>query len=413
MKLGVQIICASLIFSSGVIAGPDLSLPQSSLIPESWSIYPMHEEINSVRINDNLYQVQGTKMMLSKDAFNGDKWTANTFFLGSSMSFWYTKQAPSSSLDMWDGLAVVVRDGLVSGFLNDGKDLFKPHDDIKKSFFIPCSIPTRPEGEVNVLSVSYQNGFFRIKLNDRHCFQTDQIALFEDNKEYLYFGISHGTFADFNVKDDVVPPVDEVIPELQEQLQKQADETQLKQQKLKQETRTRSFINTDSNVNTEILNQVLNKLDQYSDSYSLGESDNQVIDDLKRDLSNFKNKQASGFLTLAQKIATLTDIFDQISPSSSSINMADHLNDYFSVEQGIELLTIRLDSIESLFKENHGEFKNEVRTVLNSSSGSKKRSWVGPVITLLVAEILLVVSYSAFRNKYIKGNRADYHAKMI
>lgn len=373
----------------------------------------MHEEINSVRINDNLYQVQGTKMMLSKDAFNGDKWTANTFFLGSSMSFWYTKQAPSSSLDMWDGLAVVVRDGLVSGFLNDGKNLFKPHDDIKKSFFIPCSIPTRPEAEVNVLSVSYQNGFFRIKLNDRHCFQTDQITLFEDNKEYLYFGISHGTFADFNVKDDVVPPVDEVIPELQEQLQKQADETRLEQQKLKQETRTRSFINTDSSVNTEILNQVLNKLDQYSDSYSLGESDNQVIDDLKRDLSKFKNKQASGFLTLAQKIATLTDIFDQISPSSSSINMADHLNDYFSVEQGIELLTIRLDSIESLFKENHGEFKNEVRTVLNSSSGSKKRSWVGPVITLLVAEILLVVSYSAFRNKYIKGNRADYHAKMI
>jgi hypothetical protein len=413
MKFGAQTICASLIFFLGVIAGSDATLSQNSITTESWAIYPLNEEINSVRLPNNLYEVQDNTMLLSKEAFNGDKWTANTVFVGSSMSFWYTKQAPSSSLDMWNGLMIVVRNGLVSGFLNDGTDLFNPHHDLEKSFFIPCSIPTRQEGKVNVLSVSYQNGFFRIKLNDRHCFQTDQITMFEDDKEYLYFGISHGTFADFNVKDDIVPPVDEVIPELEEQLQKQADETKLNQQKVKQETRNRGFFSTDSNFNTELLKQVLNRLDQYSDFYSLGGSDNQLIDDLKRDLSNLRNKQASGFVALAQKIATISDIFDQISPSSSSINMGDNLNDYFSVEQGIELLTIRLNSIESAFKKNHGEFKSEVTTALNLSSGSKKRSWAGPVITLLVAEILLVVIYSAFRNKYIKGNRADYHAKMI
>lgn len=410
MKSIIPLLSAPVLFSSGVIAGPEHSLLQSSN-PSSWVIYPLNKESSSVRLANNLYNVQDNTVLMNKEPFTEDKWTADTQFMGSSMTFWYTKRTPSSALDTWDGLTVVVKDNIVSGFLNDGKSSFNPQHNLEKSFFTPCSIPTKPDGEVNVLGVSYQNGFFRIKLNGKHCFQSDKITLFEKDKQDLFFGISHGTFVDFNVQNKIVPPVDEVIPELH-QSQKQADEIKLKQQELKLEAR--EALNTGTNVNSQLLKLIENKLNQHIESRGVSGSNDQLLNDLKNQISELYVTSSKNLMSLATRIATLVDIVDQISPSSSSINLGDHANDHFSIEQGIELLTIKLNSVQSEFEKNQGDVNSKVATILNSSSSdSKKSGWVSPAISFLVAEILLVVAYSAFKNKYIKGNLADYHAKMI
>ena len=136
----------------------------------------------------------------------GDSWSAEVSFRASgqdsgsgNLQVWFAKDKKAINVDSvyttgpFDGLALVIdqyggRGGGLRGFLNDGTQNFRAHPSLESLAFGHCDYSYRNLGRPSTLKITSQNGL-RVSIDDRECFNSDQISL----PSGYYFGLTGAT----------------------------------------------------------------------------------------------------------------------------------------------------------------------------------------------------------------------------
>lgn len=375
---------------------------------------------------------------------NYEKWTLDVDFSvagpihpGGGMAIWYTTQ-PGSSLgpvhggnDKWDGLGVFIDSaapsqdedqGTIRGYLNDGSLNYKSESKPEDKAFAMCHLGYRNQGYKTQVKISYQQGFFRIKVNDQLCFQTDHISLPQGG----YFGLSAentenaDSFILHRVQlySDIVPKIDELVPDLEQKLQKQADDLNAKQQQQQQQAvqQQQPILKERSNGEEKALEAILERLNLLSTQPGSAQAatPNGDVEKLKADLRTLHDTQAAHQQSLEKKLNSLESVIqdlislqrkqlDQGTAQSSSVQ-----SQKARFESDMKKLHTRLEDINSAVKEHTASIVGSIPdTVTQAVTKGGPSIWMAFTLLIFIQGGVFV-GYLVYKTR-----RASFHAKML
>lgn len=373
-----------------------------------------------------------------------DKWTIDVDFsvagpveAGGGLALWYTNRAGElgnvhGSKDKWDGLGILIDSvnegtesdaGTVRAYLNDGSYEYSSLPKPAEKAFASCQLDYRNTGYYSQLKVSYQDGFFRIKVNGQLCFQTDHIVLQKGG----YFGITaqNTDNADsfilhrVQVFSDVVPPIDEGTSEKDKKPQEEVVK-QNNQQETQQQQNVLKDQKTDSG--SDDLQAILQKLNSLADAHtnaaqdagSSASNNNEAISEIKNDIRSLEQAHSNAQASIEKKISSLENVIkDLIEMQRRNIEHGVTLNSNGKSEKArldseMKKLHNRLEDINSAVKQHTESLIGSIpETVSEAISKGGPSIWM--VFTLLIfIQGGVFVGYLIYKTR-----RSSYHAKML
>lgn len=142
----------------------------------------------------------------SDNPVSTETWKAEVFFRASgqdsgsgNLQFWFAKDKNQINVDsvytvgQFDGFALNIdqyggRGGGIRGFLNDGTQNFRAHNNLEALAFGHCDYSYRNLGRPSKLTVTSHDGL-KVSIDDRECFFSDKISL----PSGYYFGLTAAT----------------------------------------------------------------------------------------------------------------------------------------------------------------------------------------------------------------------------
>lgn len=290
-----------------------------------------------------------TQVLYNEIGLDASKWTIETDFSGDNgLIFWYSRGIPALSLDLWDGLVVAVKNGTVTGYLNDGSG---PVDitDPKKSFLEPtkeCKV-----SDPSSLNIAYKDGFFRILLNGIPCFETQQIVLGPGNIAY-----SKGTVKDVKVIHEIVPGPENfpTPPPMESKTKSKVDQKDV------------------------ILSRLNSGLSGSQSVLSLS-----LISTLQTELSALKSAHSDFHQSINQELNALHDTIQKVAMASADVFLP-HLR-YPDFQASIDSLNDRLNMVQQQFSNHLDAVPNELfAAVQNRDTGLNSYEWIMGCIVLVM-----------------------------
>ena len=396
-----------------------------------------------------------------------EKWTIDVDFSvagpinpGGGLALWYTTKAGVNgpvhgSNDQWDGLGIFIDSvgegpdsdvGTIRAYLNDGTFKYASASKPIDNAFAMCQLGYRNTGYNTQLKVSYQDGFFRIKVNGQLCFQTDKVKLFKGG----FFGITAKNTENpdsfilhrVQVYSAVVPPIDEDVPNLQEKIQEQAD-VLLKQQQQKLDDKPQEEKKPqvkaqekaeeipkaplqERSVDNSALNEILSKLNSLSDSQS--KNSDAAAQDARSSITQNTEaiKEIKNEILALQK--THIQVQDALEKKLNGLEIV--IKDLIEIQRrNIEHGTVlsssdqsqkaRLDSemkrLHNRLEDINAAVKEHTESLIGSIPGtvSDAISKGGPSIWMVFILFLFIQGGVFVGYLIYKTRRASYHAKML
>lgn len=357
-----------------------------------------------------------------------DKWTldvdlrvAGPITPGGGLALWYTTKIGATgpvygANDKWDGLGIFIDSvgsdpdsdtGSLRAYLNDQSLEYSKLGNPVEKAFSTCAIKYRNTGYMNTLKISYQPGFFRIKINDVVCFQTDKITLPKGG----YFGVtaSNTEMADsfiigrVQVYADIVPPIAE---KSQSQGQTQADAPLQQQQQV---IEPRSVDGEDNTLST-----ILQRLDSLSGAGNTQGGDSSAIGVIRAELKVLQDAHEKSQANIEKTIAglertvkSLIELQRRALEHGSAVSSSDHTQKA-KLDQEMKKLQTRVEEINNAVKQ-HGE------SLIQSIPGtiSNAISTDGPSLWFIFFLFLGVQVLVLFGSVVYKARKGKYHDKIL
>lgn len=371
-----------------------------------------------------------------------EKWTLAVDFSvagpinpGGGLALWYTTEEGAlgpvhGANDNWDGLGLFIDSemhkgdqdndkGTIRGYLNDGTmQYLSGGGRVDEKAFALCHLAYRNVGYNTKVEVSYQPGFFRIRVNGQLCFQTDHIVLPKGG----FFGLSAGNTDNADsfilhrvqVYSDIVPKIDEVVPgeKKEQKVVKQEQQQQPPQQR--------------NDAESQALDAVLRKLDLLSSqqqhqggsaqdaSAAASQQYQQEISHMKDDLRRLHDTQSSHQTSIEKKLNSLESVIkDLVSLQRSQIQQgsADSTSlrsQRDKLEADVKKLHSRLDELNTAVKDHTTSLVGSIPDTISEAITKG-----GPSIWM-VFTLLIVIQGGVFVGYLVyKTRRGSYHAKML
>jgi mannose-binding lectin 1 len=357
-----------------------------------------------------------------------DKWTvdvdlsvAGPINPGGGLALWYTTKIGAfgpvyGSNDKWDGLGIFIDSigsdpesdtGSLRAYLNDESLEYARLGNPVEKAFSNCAIKYRNTGYKNTLKVSYQPGFFRIKINDAVCFQTDKITLPKSG----YFGVtaSNTENADsfiigrVQVYADIVPPIGE-----ESQPQDQAHANALLQQQ-QQVIQPRSVNGEDKTLST-----ILQRLDTLSGAGGSQGGDSAAISEIRAELKALQEahekSQANIEKTitgLERTVKNLIELQRQALEHGSAVSSSDH-NQKAKLDQEMKKLQTRVEEINNAVKQHTESLIQSIPGTISNAISTE-----GPSLWFIFFLFLGVQILVLFGSVVYKARKGKYHDKIL
>ncbi|KAF5094804.1 hypothetical protein D0Z03_001985 [Geotrichum reessii] len=364
----------------------------------------------------------------SNVANNYDKWTididlsvAGPISPGGGFALWYTTKMGASgpvygANDKWDGLGIFVDSvgsdsesdtGSLRAYLNDQSLEYTKASNPLERAFATCAIKYRNTGYKNTVKISYQTGFFRIKINDALCFQTDKISLPKGG----YFGVSASNteYADsfilsrVQVYADIVPPISE------DSLPKGQTQADAPLQQQQQVISPRSV-----DAKDETLSSILQKLESLPATGSSQGGDSAAINEIRIQLNALQQLQEKSHANIEKTISGLENTIKGLIElqrrafeHGSAMSSSDH-NQKAKLDQEMKKLQGRVEEINTMVKQHTESLIQSIPGTISKAISTEGPSLWFILILFLSVQALVLLGFLVY-----KARKGKYHDKIL
>lgn len=354
------------------------------------------------------------------------------------IGIWYvsaegTEGPVHGSNDKWDGLGVLIDSavqlmtddingeeetsnaksvGTIRGHLNDGTITYDQTDPSRQAFS-QCQLSYRNTDTDVHVKVSYMEGFFRIMVDGRHCFQTDLIHLPRGG----YFGVTASTpdgesdgvyVSEVKLVEGIEPGVEIPVDRLLEYLEDQASELRLIERLERQRSRQHEGTAGDT------LQAILHELSIYDNRHSVPDNaDIKEIEALKNEFVSLKQTQLNNYATLDAQFSTLESVindhllllYDHAVPVPVPASTADDGDDALTSISAPDndLLAAQLTNLHAGLDDFNGavnshSFSFSSLSSLKADSTGSTPIWI-PLGLYFCVQVLGVAAYYLYKKK--------------